>query len=128
MELMMIPIQQNTSTMIDASTQTKSFDELVKEHLQGKLPKELFELPEEAYDPVTKEEFKKRFVTNCGHVFEKDTLYNLAKTTLKTDNTMNCPICRNNIKYNTFYFPRSLRDLSEKLKEKISTIKNKIGI
>lgn len=117
----MTPITQ------DASTQTKSFDELIKEHMQEKLPKDIFELPAEAYDPVTYEEIKTPLVTNCGHIFEKSTLYNLAVKTLKKDKTMNCPVCRHKIKYNTFYYPRALHQLSEKLKHKLDTVRNRIN-
>lgn len=119
----MNPIQSITSTTIDASTQTKSFDELVKEHVQENLPKDIFELPEEAYDPVTREEIQTPFITACGHMFDKDTLISIGKTSIDNENNIECPLCRKKIKWKAFYYARSVKNIINTIKQKIQAFR-----
>nr|VFK45717.1 MAG: U-box domain-containing protein [Candidatus Kentron sp. SD]VFK81209.1 MAG: U-box domain-containing protein [Candidatus Kentron sp. SD] len=107
--------------MINASTQTEPFNEVIKKYLN--LSEDLLELPEEAKDPVSFEVMTEPMIACCGHTFDRSTIIKIARIKWNSVNkSIECPLCKHEVRVETFYPERALQCLIEKTKQKTKSI------
>nr|VFK45618.1 MAG: U-box domain-containing protein [Candidatus Kentron sp. SD]VFK81064.1 MAG: U-box domain-containing protein [Candidatus Kentron sp. SD] len=107
--------------MINASTQTEPFNEVIKKYLN--LSEDLLELPEEAKDPVTFEVMTEPMLAYCGHTLDRSTITKIARVSGNIANkSIECPLCKREVKVAGYYSDIVLKSLIDKMVQKSTAV------